>query len=255
MDYRVTANTDVGIYRQNNQDSLSVKVIKTKQGRMVFAVLCDGMGGLSKGEVASASVIKAFDQWLMTELPSLCNDILDKSVIYTQWNRIAKEQNELIKKYGKNLGLKLGTTAVVMLLTQTHYYILNIGDSRAYVLNDGIIQITRDHSLVAREIERGNLTLEEAKTDKRRHVLLQCIGVSGPANPDFFSGNIEEDSVYMLCSDGFRNRISEQEMYMKLRPEALKNVNTMQKNVKELIELNKQRNERDNISVVLIRTV
>ena len=68
MNFIVSANTDIGITKSTNQDSLSVKVINTPLGRMTFAILCDGMGGLAKGEVASASVIRAFDQWLYNEL-------------------------------------------------------------------------------------------------------------------------------------------------------------------------------------------
>ena len=81
MNFIVSANTDIGIVKDTNQDSLSVKVINTPIGRMSFAVLCDGMGGLAKGEVASASVIRAFDTWAKQELPSLCNAPLDENVI------------------------------------------------------------------------------------------------------------------------------------------------------------------------------
>ena len=81
MNYIISANTDVGIVKKTNQDSLTVKVINTKQGKMVLAVLCDGMGGLAKGEVASASVIHAFDRWTQEQLPSLCETKIEDAVI------------------------------------------------------------------------------------------------------------------------------------------------------------------------------
>ena len=254
MNFIVSANTDIGITKSTNQDSLSVKVINTPLGRMTFAILCDGMGGLAKGEVASASVIRAFDQWLYNELPALCNAPLEDSTIRNQWNRIVDEQNKLIGQYGARQGIRLGTTAVIMLLTQTRYYVMNVGDSRAYEITDTLKQITADQTFVAREIALGNMTEEQAKTDERRNVLLQCIGASELVYPDMFFDDVKENAVYMLCSDGFRHEITPAEIYEKLQPNVLFDDSTMQRHTIDLIELNKQRQERDNISVVLVRT-
>ena len=88
MNFIVSARTDIGLTKTTNQDSLSMRVVNTPQGRMVFAVLCDGMGGLDKGEVASASVIRAFDNWLRNDLPTLCGAPIEDSVIRQQWNNI-----------------------------------------------------------------------------------------------------------------------------------------------------------------------
>ena len=254
MNFIVSANTDIGITKSTNQDSLSVKVINTPLGRMTFAILCDGLGGLAKGEVASASVIRAFDQWLYNELPALCNAPLEDSTIRNQWNRIVDEQNKLIGQYGARQGIRLGTTAVIMLLTQTRYYVMNVGDSRAYEITDTLKQITADQTFVAREIALGNMTEEQAKTDERRNVLLQCIGASELVYPDMFFDDVKENAVYMLCSDGFRHEITPAEIYEKLQPNVLFDDSTMQRHTIDLIELNKQRQERDNISVVLVRT-
>ena len=172
MNFIVSANTDIGIAKSTNQDSLSIKVINTPQGRMTFAILCDGMGGLAKGEVASASVIRAFDTWVRNELSVLCEKPIEDSVIRAQWDRIVTEQNKLIGGYGANHGIRLGTTAVIMLLTQDRYYIMNVGDSRAYEITDGLRQITNDQTFVAREVALGNMTEEQARTDERRSVLL-----------------------------------------------------------------------------------
>lgn len=254
MNFIVSANTDIGITKSTNQDSLSVKVINTPLGRMAFAILCDGMGGLAKGEVASASVIRAFDQWLYNELPALCNAPLEDSTIRNQWNRIVDEQNKLIGQYGARQGIRLGTTAVIMLLTQTRYYVMNVGDSRAYEITDTLKQITADQTFIAREIALGNMTEEQAKTDERRNVLLQCIGASELVYPDMFFDTVKENAVYMLCSDGFRHEITPAEIYEKLQPNVLFDDATMQQHTIDLIELNKQRQERDNISAVLVRT-
>lgn len=254
MNFIVSGNTDIGLTKSTNQDSLSIKVINTKQGRMVFAVLCDGMGGLAKGEVASASVIRAFDEWARNELPKLCEAPLEDSVIRSQWEKIVIEQNIKIKAYGAGLGIKLGTTLTAMLVTQNRYYVVNVGDTRAYELYNGIKQITRDQTFVAREVELGNMTEEQARVDERRSVLLQCIGASEEVYPDLFFGDVQTNAVYMLCCDGFRHEITPTEIYDKFQPEKLLNEEMMNNASKELIELNKQRSERDNITVALIRT-
>lgn len=254
MNFIVSATTDIGTTKSTNQDSLTVKVLNTSQGKMVFAVLCDGMGGLAKGEVASATVVGAFDNWVKNELPLLCNTPIEDSVIRSQWDRIITEQNNRIKTYGARQGVRLGTTAVVMLLTQTRYYIMNVGDSRAYELTDNIRQLTADQTFVAREVALGNMTEAEAEVDERRSVLLQCVGASDEVYPDMFFGDTKENAVYMLCSDGFRHEISGNEIYASLQPNLLCDEATMQQNTVNLIELNKQREERDNISVVLVRT-
>ena len=254
MNFIVSANTDIGITKSTNQDSLSVKVINTPQGRMTFAILCDGMGGLDKGEVASASVIRAFDAWVHNELPVLCEAPIEDSTLRSQWDKIVTEQNKLIGGYGARHGIRLGTTAVIMLLTQSRYYIMNVGDSRAYELTDGLKQLTNDQTFVAREVALGNMTEEQAQTDERRNVLLQCIGASDEVYPDMFFGDVQSNAVYMLCSDGFRHEITAEEIYEKLQPNVLFDDNTMSKHATELIELNKQRQERDNISVLMVRT-
>ena len=254
MNYLVSAKTDIGLVKKNNQDSLSIRVVNTSQGRMAFAVLCDGMGGLEKGEAASASVIRAFDHWFRNELPILCTRSIEDSTIRAQWTNIVTQQNNTIKSYAARQGIKVGTTVVAMLITQNRYYILNVGDSRAYEISDCVKQLTTDQTFVAREIAMGNMTEEQARNDERRNVLLQCVGASDFVYPDMFFGDVNNNAVYMLCSDGFRHEISANEIFEKLNPNVLLDENSMNLHSEELIELNKARKERDNISVALIRT-
>ncbi len=253
MNFIISANTDVGLRKKTNQDSLSVKVMNTKQGRMALAVLCDGMGGLEKGELASTSVIKAMEDWTMKELPVLCEQPLDLSKVQSQWEDIICRLNDILIRYGSQCSVKLGTTVVAILVTESEYFIMNVGDSRAYEITDMMVQLTEDHSFVAREVARGNLTKEEAETDKRNNILLQCVGGSGAVHPDFYIGKTRNPGVYMLCSDGFRHYVKPHEMYEFLNPNVLINEEIMYRNGKCLIEMNKQRNEKDNISVALIR--
>ena len=235
MDFIISATTDIGNTKNTNQDSYNARVIRTQSEKMAFAVLCDGMGGLSKGEVASASVVKAFCNWVDMKLPILCENGLEDADIQKDWCGIAIDFNEKIKNYGKKCGL-------------------TSGDTRAYDIMDKVSVLTKDQTVVSREVELGNLTEEQAKYDARRSVLLQCIGASDYIYPDIFIGNTKKDAVYMLCSDGFRHEISNDEIYNYLNPSVMLDKDIMKKNMDTLVEINKQRQERDNITVVSIRT-
>ena len=131
---------------------------------------------------------------------------------------------------------------------------MNVGDSRVYELTDTIRQLTTDQTFVAREVALGNMTEEQAEQDERRSVLLQCVGASDEVYPEMTFGQTKANAVYMLCSDGFRHEITAEEIFEKLRPEMLMDNNMMNVNATSLIELNKQRQERDNISVAMVRT-
>ena len=254
MNFLVSAHTDVGIKKNNNQDSLCIKTANTDFGKVVFTVICDGMGGLSKGELASSTLLKAFSSWFEEKFPAILYNGLREDTIKNQWKKIAFEQNQKIMRYGESQGLKIGTTLTALLIAKGNYYVLNIGDTRAYEISDTLCQITKDQSVVAREVEKGNITLEQAKIDPRRNVLLQCVGASKVIEPDFFTGLAKKNAIYMLCSDGFRHEITEEEIFANFYPPMLINEDIMKNKAITLVELNKQRLEQDNISVTLIRT-
>ena len=105
MEYIISAVTDTGIAKDTNQDSYSIKVADTRLGKIVVAVLCDGMGGLSKGEVASATVIDAFDKWILNRLPVLCMTGITDNVIRNEWTDIILLCNEKIHTYSNGIGI------------------------------------------------------------------------------------------------------------------------------------------------------
>lgn len=254
MNYIVAASTDIGNTKSTNQDSYGVRVYTTTAGKIVLAVLCDGVGGLDKGEVASGTVVNAFFNWAQNRLPALIAEGIGDDMIRVEWTNLIDEYNEKIKVYGKKSGVNLGTTVTAILITERRYYIINVGDTRAYEITDGVRVLTKDQTLVEREIDAGNLTREEAENDSRRSVLLQCIGASDSIYPDMFFGDTHSEAVYMLCSDGFRHEITNDEIFAYLRPEVMLSAENMKKNMDNLIDMNKQRMERDNITVVSIRT-
>ena len=252
MRFIATADTDIGISKDTNQDSILIKHAKVDNAEVLLAVVCDGMGGLSKGELASATVIRAFAKWFDEELPYELENV-DLLIIGAKWSLLLKELNARILEYSKENGIEgVGTTFSGILFIDDKYVIGHVGDTRVYHIGASVTQLTTDQTFVAREISRGTMTAEQAKTDKRRNLLLQCIGASKSVEPQIICGTVEK-GAYMLCSDGFRHEISEAEMYESLNPINFMNKNAMHNNAKYLIEQVKSRRERDNISVVLIK--
>ena len=251
MHFISIADTDIGTSKETNQDSVLIKHASTKLGEVLLAIICDGMGGLAKGELASATVIHTFSEWFEKEL---INELtfLDMRVVGGKIELMLKDLNVKILEYGKSIGISLGTTFSGILFVDNKYVIAHVGDTRIYHIGESLNQLTDDQTVVAREISLGRMTMEQAKSDKRRNMLLQCIGASRVVTPQIIYGETEK-GAYMLCSDGFRHEITEKEIFESLNHINLINKSVMHENVKYLIDLVKSRKERDNISIVLIK--
>lgn len=249
----VACHTDIGIKKKTNQDSLMIKGIADGTHEILLAVLCDGMGGMEKGELASATVIRAFSDWFM-DVYREKNLEWSMGEIQEQWQELFEDSNTKLIQYGADAGIQLGTTATAaLLLPQGIYLIGHIGDTRAYRVCDRLEQLTEDHSFVAREIKRGNMTPEEALKDSRRNVLLQCIGVNQYIEPQFVQGTMNKGEALLLCSDGFRHVVSETEIFESLHPDQMWDENGIKRELIELVELNKRRHETDNISAIYVK--
>ena len=255
MHYIATADTDVGIVKETNQDSLLIKqaVYDKNNKQVLLAVVCDGMGGLAKGELASSTVIKEFSRWFDEELPYEL-DHLNLEVIGGKWSLILKQLNAKISQFGLSLGVNLGTTFTGMLFAEGKYLIVHVGDSRAYYVGRDLKQLTIDQTFVEREVRRGNMTPEQAKVDSRRNLLLQCVGASREVEPEIVIGDTL-NGTYLLCSDGFRHKVSEPELIQYFNAAALPHKQAMHGSAKHVIDLVKSRGERDNISVLLVKTM
>lgn len=244
--------SETGHVKQVNQDSLCIKQARTLIGEVVLAVICDGMGGLSKGELASATVVKGFADWFVKELPELIKkESVD--IIPMQWERLIQQLNRKLWEYGRANGVELGTTLTAMLcLEQGTYFVAQVGDTRAYELGTTITQLTEDQSYVAREVKRGNMTPDQARIDSRRNVLLQCIGASVQVVPEIKQGTIKSGSSYLLCSDGFRHELAEEEMLRAVNTGDISDSTAITHLLTDLVHLNEERGERDNISALLV---
>ena len=254
MNFLTAAYTDVGIRKDTNQDSLLIQKASTDFGPVLLAVICDGMGGLAKGEVASACMIKAFSEWFRNEFPGILYNGMQMEVLRDSWDRLVQSTSRKIEDYGDRIGVSLGTTCVALLIVDQTYYILNVGDSRIYLITDNVYQLTKDQTYVQREMDAGRMTYEQSLVDPQRSVLLQCIGASQYVEPAYYVGTVEPNQSYLLCCDGFRHVIDPAEFYAYLNPGICVDSDVMRANLYYLTEMNKQRRETDNITAALIRT-
>lgn len=255
MNFEVAYCTEVGARKSVNQDSLYIKQVKVKGQNVLLAVICDGMGGLAQGELASATVVRDFDKWFVEEFVARYIDE-QPNFIKEEWITLLNNANEKILNYGKNKGIQLGTTATaVLLFDDGHYLIVHIGDTRVYFVNsEKIHQITEDHTYVAREVKLGHMTKDEAEQDSRRNVLIQCVGAVEILEPAIYKGMLARNCYLLLCSDGFRHKYREEEI-QKVLSENFEQMNreSMYCFLRTATDICMQRGENDNISSVLIK--
>lgn len=252
MRFVSVCNSDIGIKKQKNQDALLLLHARQDlDDDMVLAMICDGVGGLARGEWASAVVAKAFRQWFYERSGMLEQQPEPEQTIFSDWDQLIQMLHNHMKRVAEREGCRLGTTVEALLLMQGRYYICHVGDCRTYLVGQKIRQLTVDHTVVQQEIMAGRLTADQARRDVRQSLLWQCVGAGKKVVPDFLTGDVQKGQMFLLCCDGFRRRITEQEMMrLGMRP-GLK-PKKMQGILDNITDVCKKRGEKDNISSILV---
>ena len=253
MNFSVSYSTNVGTTKANNEDSLSYDEAETDEGKILQVTMCDGMGGLDRGELASATVVKAFSDWFYEKLPGILAESDVTGGIKMSWNRLIKTLNNDICEYGNRQCCQLGSTlTVVIFLEDGTFVCAHVGDTRLYRITDSSIDvITDDQTVVGYKIRNGTLTPEKAKTHPQRNVLLQCVGATMNVNPEFYEGKAAEGENYMLCSDGFRNELEQKEIFESMKPSAFDGSRGPEI-IGGLIDKAMSRGEKDNITSIVV---
>ncbi len=253
MEVKACIFTDAGKVRRINQDSAMIKVANTgRHGRISFVAVCDGMGGLSRGEVASCKTVRALENWFCEELSLMQNLSEDKLwvTIEKSLRRLIARISSDIRRYGRHRGINLGTTLTALLQIGNRYIAVNVGDSRIYrITRKEITRITRDQSVVQDKLDKGIITEEEAQSDPERSVLLRCVGSSREVEPWVQQGTFDRNTTVLACSDGFWRKLEEAEMHDKLCPQMCVTPDDMLNQCRKLAERAFERGEDDNISV------
>lgn len=252
MKFQLALHTDAGAKKTINQDALLVQTATTWRGRVCFAAVCDGVGGMAKGELASSYLIHRLAEWFETSFADCLKEESLESRLAWEWTALLETVGDAIRTYGLEHSLQMGTTALLLLIAQGRYYIANVGDCRACLLDQSFSQLTVDQTYIQREIDAGRMSPREARRDPHRHMLLQCVGASQELEPDFYMGRFYEGSTFLLCSDGFSHTLKEEEIFRALSSRRVHGEEAMKKKLVSLTEVCKKRGESDNISAVLI---
>lgn len=248
--YMAVAETDIGITENVNQDSLLVKHALYEDKELLLAVMCDGVGGLSEGELASSTVVKELGEWFDKQLSVEIAEP-DMDIIGEKLSLLLRDLNVRIRKYGEQNHERLGTTITGILFVNDRYVAVHVGDTRLYHLADKVRLLTTDQTVAAREVWNGRLSAEGAEKDKRRHTLLQSVGASKMLKPQILSGKAQK-GVYMVCTDGFWQKAEVREVYKGFYHSNINSRKDMQEACRQQIERCKSMGETDNISVIAI---
>ena len=238
---RIFSKTDRGRVRTDNQDAYFAGRISDNA---VFAVVCDGMGGANAGNIASENAVRHISEYIIRSY----RDGMDISELEkTVRNAVMSANIELFDMSASEQALSgMGTTAVIALIREGEAVIANVGDSRIYLINGEIKQLTRDHSVVQSLIESGKITPEDAKYHPRKNVITRAIGAEGSVTADSAVITLKDGDKLLLCTDGLSNYLDDNEILNVFK-------NTDISAVPEtLVEKANQNGGGDNITVVTL---
>ena len=251
----VGQRTDVGQVRDNNQDAMSAftATISSAEDKPDFGlfIVADGMGGHEDGEKASGLAARIVGKHIMTDV--LMPLLADSGKSSSDQQPLADVVKTAIQKANDYISTHVpdgGTTITAVTIVGRMACIAHVGDSRAYLIQkDGIEQLTRDHSLVQRLIELGQLTPEEAAEHPQRNVLYRAIGQNDSLDVDAITRQLPAGSYVLICSDGLWNLITSDELLAIV----LNHGSNTQLACQTLVDLANERGGSDNITVILVR--
>jgi protein phosphatase len=230
--------TDIGKRRSSNQDFVfaSDQPVGNLSNLLIVA---DGMGGHNAGDLASRYTVESMVEYVRQAKEHRPIPLLSEAIHYAN--------NLVVEKSRTDRDLEgMGTTVVAATQKGDYLYIANVGDSRLYLIDGEIEQITRDHSLVEEMIRVGELQRKDAKSHPDRNIITRAVGVRVPVKIDFFDIKLEKGDQILLCSDGLTNMVEDEEI---LR--IVKKSTTLKEAAQRLVTEANKNGGKDNISVVL----
>lgn len=224
---------------RGNQDALVLQQVLTRRGRVLMAAVCDGMGGISAGEEASGYVADRLRQWFYRDLLYMLHRRKRLWVIRRSLDRLVFHMQGELKRYAAEEGISLGTTMTVAVLWERTYLLWHLGDSRAYRLRRRRMeQLTEDH------VHDGEK-------------LTKCLGSFGYFKPAHGMGSLQRGEGILLCTDGFRRRMTRQELrdvlHFSTGEFSLSGEEQITRRLTEVGEACMRRGETDNLSAVYVR--
>ena len=243
MHLAVAARTDTGRMRRGNEDNLHADA---NEFRGLF-IVADGMGGHAAGEVASQMAVDV----LTAELAGV-NDLTSSESEQKLSDALKLANRAVYQRTTRELEKSgMGSTASALLLSDTHYLIGHVGDSRIYLVRDGDMrQITKDHSLVQEQVDAGLITAEQARHHPQSNVITCCIGMSGDIEPDVIAGETKVGDVFLLASDGLTGMVEDRRLFQLLQSRA-----SPERIVNAMISDANNNGGIDNITAIVVKVV
>ncbi len=233
------SKTDIGRKRKLNQDCVYTCEVPLGNLPNLF-IVADGMGGHNAGDYASAYTVKAIEREVM-----MCEE---KEPIRIMREAIECANVEIFRKAAAEEDFKgMGTTVVVATVVDDILYVANVGDSRLYLIDEQIQQITKDHSLVEEMVRIGEIDRSAARSHPDKNIITRAIGASETIEIDFFEVDLKKGDLILMCSDGLTNMIEDEDIRMVVR--AQRDVVQI---VEELIKVANHNGGKDNIAVIIV---
>lgn len=238
---RFRSGTDIGLKREENQDAVRCEYF----GHNVLAVVCDGMGGERAGKEASTVAIEEFFQRFSAGYSESLDDEEIRKLLISSISAANSVIYTRARLDFKNFGM--GTTCVAAFINSKSAFIINVGDSRGYLITDNkLLKITTDHNVAALLYEKGQITEAEMEVHPQRHMLTRAVGVEKTVLPDTFILDYEDKISLLLCSDGLSGYCGDDEIYDVILNSSFDNI------AEELIKLALSKGGRDNVTVAVI---
>jgi protein phosphatase len=234
------AGTDLGCVRTSNEDSFGYDLV-----RQIY-VVCDGMGGMAAGEVASSTAVRnlltSFDE-LTGASPHMPAESRLRHAIHAANRSVYESAIDSEHLRG------MGTTLVCACLDGGRMIIGNVGDSRAYFLRDGqCFQITQDHSVVGEQLRQGLITPQMAEVSEMRSIITRAVGVEKAVEPDLFAAGVQEGDMVLLASDGLTRYVTDEEI-----GQMLDSGQNGEKICSQFVTLARERGGADNITCLILK--
>lgn len=238
---KIFSQTDVGKVRSSNQDAFFAGEL---ENGAAFGIVCDGMGGANAGNIASETAVKVISDYILRSYRIGMNEFDIEKMLKNAMDNANLEIYELSSSKEEYTGM--GTTAVVALIQNGKAIIANVGDSRIYLIDEDISQLTRDHSVVQSLIESGKISPEDAKVHPRKNVITRALGTENSIIADTSAVDLNEGSVLLLCTDGLSSYVDKPDILKTFKEKSPEKV------PKELIKLANSAGGGDNITVVTL---
>lgn len=232
------SKTDIGMIREVNQDYVYVSDSPIGKLPNLF-VVADGMGGHKAGEFASRFTVEVVKEELASSSEDGPEAMIRQAIISANQKLL-----ETARQDSRMEGM--GTTLVVATVIDRTLYFANVGDSRLYLLNDDIKQVSKDHSLVQEMVRLGGINQEDAKHHPDKNIITRAIGAKEQIEIDFYEYRLKKGDIILMCTDGLSNMVEDEEML-----HIVKSSRDVVEAVQRLIERANQNGGNDNIGVVI----